>query len=159
MPFDATWSRRGLAALHAMLDVDDRTRRDMIQFLFDEGFWDAHRLTWDAAVARWNDGKNPSKTTFFKVGELWALALRFERHQLFLAVMESLGYTVRRTPTEERRQALLEQMVDAMTRCEQTLEASRAELARLGAPETCREVPAVYGDPVRFSRDDAPGGF
>lgn len=115
---DAAWTRRGLAALHAMLDVDDYTRKAMIQFLFDEGFWDAHKLTWDAAIAKWNDGKNPGKPGFFKIGELWALAARFERHQLFLAMAEDLGYEVRRTPTEERRQLLLERMAAAVETCE-----------------------------------------
>lgn len=159
---DATWTRRGLAALHAMLDVDDHTRKAMIQFLFDEGFWDANRLTWDAAVARWNDCKNPGKTAFFKMGELWALALRFERHQLFLAVMENLGYEVRRMPTEERRQLLLERMTDAVERCEQTLSTARTELARLHASELPHAMlPAAADAAVRFSLTDdaAPGGF
>lgn len=160
---DPAWTRRGLAALHAMLDVDDHTRKAMIQFLFDEGFWDAHKLTWDAAIAKWNDGKNPGKPGFFKIGELWALAMRFERHQLFLAVMEDLGYEVRRTPTEERRQLLLERMVAAVEQCEQTLNTARTELARMRLANAPREVAPRPGDaePVRFYRDDdmAPGGF
>lgn len=163
MWIDAAWSARGLAALHAMLDVDDHTRKAMIQFLFDEGFWDAHKLTWDAAVAKWNDGKNPGKPTFFKIGELWALALRFDRHQLFLVIMEDLGYEVRRTPTEERRQLLLERMTDAVVSCEQTLNTARTELARLRLGSTPREVMPRQRNaaPVRFDRDDdmAPGGF
>src|SRR5574337_634696 len=68
---DAEWTRRGLAALHAMLDVDEHTRKAMIQFLFDEGFWNPEKLTWDAAIAKWNDAKNPAKPGFWKVGELW----------------------------------------------------------------------------------------
>jgi len=163
MWIDAAWSARGLAALHAMLDVDDHTRKAMIQFLFDEGFWDAHRLTWDAAVSKWNDGKNPSKPGFFKFGELWALALRFDRHQLFLAVMEDLAYEVRRTPTEERRQLLLERMTAAVESCEQTLNTTRTELARLRLSTVPRDVTARSSDaaPLRFSRDDdmPTGGF
>jgi hypothetical protein len=163
MWIDAAWSARGLAALHAMLDVDDHTRKAMIQFLFDEGFWDAHRLTWDAAVSKWNDGKNPSKPGFFKFGELWALALRFDRHQLFLAVMEDLAYEVRRTPTEERRQLLLERMTAAVESCEQTLNTTRTELARLRLSTGPRDATARSSDaaPLRFSRDDdmPTGGF
>jgi hypothetical protein len=159
---DAEWTRRGLAALHAMLDVDDHTRKAMIQFLFDEGFWNPDKLTWDAAIAKWNDAKNPAKPGFWKVGELWALALRFERHQLFLAVMENLGYEVRRTPTEERRQLLLERMAAAVERCEQTLSTARTELARMHLASGPRGVPPkAGGEVVRFSLDDdpAPGGF
>jgi len=163
MWIDAAWSARGLAALHAMLDVDDHTRKAMIQFLFDEGFWDAHRLTWDAAVSKWNDAKNPGKPGFWKIGELWALALRFERHHLFLAVMEDLGYEVRRTPTEERRQLLLERMTAAVESCEQTLNTARTELARLRLSTVPRDVAPRLGDaaPLRFSRDDdaSPVGF
>lgn len=160
---DATWTRRGLAALHAMLDVDDHTRKAMIQFLFDEGFWDAHKLTWDAAIAKWNDGKNPGKPGFFKVGELWALAARFERHQLFLAMAEDLGYEVRRAPTEERRQLLLERMATAVETCEQTLNTARTELARQRLGTRPREVAPRSSDaaPLRFLRDDdvSPVGF
>jgi len=163
MWIDAAWSRRGLAALHAMLDVDDHTRKAMIQFLLDEGFWHAERLTWEAAISKWNDAKNPSKPTFFKTGELWALALRFERHHLFLAVMEDLGYEVRRTPTEERRQLLLERMTAAVESCEQTLNTTRTELARLRLPTGPRDITARSNDaaPLRFSRDDdmPTGGF
>lgn len=162
MWIDATWTRRGLAALHAMLDVDDHTRKAMIQFLFDEGFWDASRLTWDAAITKWNDAKNPVKPTFWKPAELWALAARFDRHQLFLAVMEDLGYEVRRTPTEERRQLLLERMTAAVESCEQALNTARTELARMHHSSNPRAVaPAAAGQVVRFYREDdmPPVGF
>lgn len=159
---DAAWTRRGLAALHAMLDVDDHTRKAMIQFLFDEGFWDTNKLTWDAAIAKWNDAKNPVKPTFWKLAELWALAARFDRHQLFLAMAEDLGYEVRRTPTEERRQLLLERMATAVESCEQVLNTARTELARLHLSSS--PVAAVRhsspADLVRFQQaDDMPGGF
>lgn len=163
MWIDAAWTSRGLAALHATLDVDDHTRKAMIQFLFDEGFWDASRLTWDAAIAKWNDGKNPGKPTFFKIGELWALAARFDRHQLFLAMAEDLGYEVRRTPTEERRQMLLERMAVAVEQCEQTLNTARTELARMHLANSPLAAVRGMGEvvPVRFHADEAlpPVGF
>lgn len=40
---------RAYEALQETFRVDTRTRRDMIQFLFDEGFWDPDKLTWEAA--------------------------------------------------------------------------------------------------------------
>jgi hypothetical protein len=167
MWIDAAWSQRGLAALHAMLDVDDHTRKAMIQFLFDEGFWDQHKLTWDAACARWNDCKNPSKPAFFKVGELWALAWRFERHQLFLSMADNLSYEVRRRPTPERQQQLLERMAGAVERCEQQLATARTELARLNLAAAPRALAPVreQGQPrFKLADDDAdadaaPGGF
>lgn len=163
MWIDAAWSARGLAALRAMLDVDDHTRRKMVQFLFDEGFWDPEKLTWDAAIARWNDCKNPGKSAFFKLGELWALALRFERHQLFLAMADNLGYEVRRIPTPERQQQLVTRLTAAMTQCEATLSSCRAELARINvsAEHHAEASPSLAGL-QRFALDDdgqRPGGF
>lgn len=74
------------------LAADGHQRKVMIQFLFDEGFWDAEKLTWDAAIARWNDNLNPGKSAFWKNSELWALMSRFGRHHLFLAMADDLGY-------------------------------------------------------------------
>lgn len=156
MWIDAAWSQRGLDALRETLDVDPQTKRAMIQFLFDEGFWDVERLTWDAAVARWNDCQNPGKPAFWKPGELWALMWRFERHHLFLAMAADLGYELRRTPTEERRQLLLERMATAVETCEQTLSAARTELARMHLAASPRPLaPRMEGQGVtRFALDD-----
>lgn len=158
---DAAWQERGLAALRDTLDVDPRTRKAMVQFLFDEGFWDEKSLTWPAAIARWNDCLNPAKTSFFKIGELWALMARFDRHHLFAAMADDLGYELRRKPTEERRQALLERVANALERVERELGDAQQQLARLGdAPaESARS--AAPGAVARFAidHDAAPGGF
>lgn len=164
MWLDPAWSQRGLAALHAMLDVDDHTRKAMVQFLFDEGFWDPEKLTWDAAIARWNDCKNPGKHAFFKLGELWALAWRFERPQVFLAMADNLGYEVRRMPTPEREQQLLERMATAMEQCETTMAVCRTELARMKLAAAPRALAPMTGRGVTHfdARDDdgaMPGGF
>lgn len=156
---DADWQERGLQALRDTLDVDPRVRKAMVQFLFDEGFWDEQHLTWAAAIARWNDCLNPGKPSFFKLGELWALMSRFGRHQLFLAMADDLGYEVRRKATEERQQALLERLTTTMERMEREVDDTRAQLARLQAPSTPRLV-TMHDDqaPPRFTREDmAPG--
>lgn len=127
----ANWPRLGLAALRETLDVDGQTRRAMIEYLYAEGFWDARRLSWDAAVARWNDCLNPQKPAFFKLGEVWALMRHFGRHQLLLTLADDLGYEVRRKPTEERRQDLLEHLTDVLERTERELVAAREALAGL----------------------------
>lgn len=81
------WLREALGALKRTLDVDARSKNEMVQFLLDEGFWDKVKLsTWESAIAKFNSCLNPNKSEFFKVGELWALSKRFGRHDLFLAM-------------------------------------------------------------------------
>lgn len=129
---DDTWARQAFQALRQTLDVDDHTRKEMIQFLMDEGFWDAS-LAWPTAVARWNSCLNPTKSEFFKLGELWALMRRFRRHDLFLAMANDLGFEVRERPTEERRQQLLEQLVRVEGDLLYEIQTARAQLERLDA--------------------------
>ena len=145
------WVRDAFEALRETLRVSTKTRNDMIQFLFDEGFWDPEKLTWDAAVARWNACLNPNKAdAFFKLGELWALMKRFDRHHLFLAMAEDLGYEVRRRPTPERLQDLAEQLRDTFA----TIQGLQEQLASLSAmPAT--SAPLVRGSRPSFSRGDA----
>jgi hypothetical protein len=160
---DAGWQERGLQALRDTLDVDPRTRKAMVQFLFDEGFWDGERLSWDAAIARWNDCLNPTKPSFFKLGELWALMARFDRHHLFLAMADDLGYDVRRKATEERQQELLERLTLLLERVDREASDVRSRLGRLGpAPEerAARAVAQVARFQRRGGDDDMPpGGF
>ncbi|MDR1076100.1 MAG: hypothetical protein LBL59_07370, partial [Xanthomonadaceae bacterium] len=111
-----SWMAGAFAALKATLDVDARLKGEMIQFLLEEGFWDKNRLSWDAAVARFNAGLNPNKPEYFKIGELWALMAKFGRHQLFHAIAADLGYEVREIPTEQRRHDLLRQLTVAEQR-------------------------------------------
>lgn len=152
---DENWQQTGLTALRETLDVDGHTRKAMIEFLFAEGFWDTSRLSWDAAVARWNDCLNPTKPAFFKLGELWALMRRFGRHHLLLALAEDLGYELRRKPTEERRQDLLARIETTLTRTEQELALAREALTTLDAPATATL--SVSGPTPRFDLPDDDG--
>lgn len=153
---DAAWQDRGLKALRDTLDVDPRHRRAMIEFLFAEGFWDSERLSWDAAIARWNDCLNPGKASFFKLGELWGLMARFGRHDLFHALADDLGYEVRRKPTEERRQALMERMCEALEHAERQTADIRSQMARIEKPLAEEPVNGLRQEqPSRFAREAA----
>lgn len=154
MPWiDETWLRRAFEALQSTLKVDNHLRRQMIQFLYDEGFWDVEKLTWAAAEARFNGCLNPNKADFFKIGEAWALMKRFGRHELFLAMADDLGYEVRRRPTEERRLELLERIAIANELCAVASTAAAAELARLDAARVPTGAPATAGSRPNFSLD------
>lgn len=165
------WLQRGLDALRATLDVGPELKQQMIQFLLDEGFWDARTLTPAAAVARFNGCLNPGKPEFFKITEVWALMLRFERHQLWLAIGADLGYEPPRLlSTEDRRQQLLARLADAQERLAIETSLVRQELARLeGATfdephqvngSGLRIHPANREPGPRFSLDEQPnGGF
>ena len=159
MPWlDHLWASRGLDALREMLDVDPATKRDMIEFLFDEGFWDRNRLTWDAAQARFHACLNPNKAEFFKFSEIWAIAKRFQRYQLIRAMAADLGLEVRVIPTEERRQALLERLASAQEQMVATSAEVAAALAQLDSTgKTVRLHPATEAGEMKF--DMPTGGF
>lgn len=97
-------------ALQETIPADRHVRKDMIQFLLDEGFWPAE-MKWESAVARFNACLNRGKAEYFKVSELWALMRRFGRHQLFLSMAEDLGYEVRKRTDIERVQMLYEEIL------------------------------------------------
>lgn len=150
---DTAWQLAGLEAMRDMFAVTPQQRKEMIQFLFDEGYWDASKLTWEAAEARWNDCKNPGKAAFWKITELWALMRRFGRHQLLLAMNNDLGYEVRKRPTEERLQDLLEQMTEQMERSERELAACREQLAAVTAARAAAPQARPGGTVARFRMD------
>jgi hypothetical protein len=131
MWLDSQWMEAGLEALRDTLLVEPRLRKQMIEFLLEEGLWDSEKLSWDAAVARWNACLNPKRPEFFKQSESWALMKRFQRFALFQAMAEDLGFEVKRIPTEERRQNLLERIAEAQERAASVTEACTQELQRL----------------------------
>lgn len=148
---DDVWLRRAHQALAAVFDVDDRTRNDMIQFLFDEGFWDPEKLSHEGALARWRANLNPTKGEFWKLSEVWALSMRFRRPQLLQAWADSMGYELREVPSEARRQELLQRAVDLL----EGLDAARAELQsdlqRLTAAAPREHLPSAPGSRPQFS--------
>ncbi len=159
---DESWGEFALDALRETLKVDARLRRDMIQFLYDEGFWDPEKLSWAAAEARFNACLNPNKEVYFKLGEVWALMKRFGRHQLFLAMAEDLGfYPPQLKPTEARRLELMERLTAALESSEREVAAARAGLARLddNLPGYTPTQPSAHKPRPSFSRragDTAP---
>lgn len=147
---DKQWQQHALEAMLQTFDAAPHLKRQMVEFLLDEGFWDRSRLSWDAAIARFNACLNPNKAEFFKISEAWALMKRFQLHELALAMIEDLGYErPRLRPTEERRQALMQQMVQAIENSNQVVAAAQAELARLRGEGS--------GDPVRLHPTIAEG--
>ena len=149
------WLESALGAMRATFDVDTKTKTLMVQFLLDEGFWDSERLTWEAAIARFNSCLNPNKSEFFKMGEIWALMSRFGRHQLFHAMAEDLGYELRIIPTEERRQLLLERIATCSERFETEFAAARSGLERL-TNTLPAAVPRIHpGQKAHFSVGDS----
>lgn len=151
------WMQLGVDAMRETLDGDPRLKRQMVQFLLDESFWDTDKLGWDGALARFNACLNPARSEFFKLSEVWALMKRFDRHHTFLAMAHDLGYEVRRRSTEERKQELLERLVLAMERLGHEREFALAEAERLASVPPDRGMdPVVRAGSGRFSM---PGGF
>lgn len=130
-------------ALRETLRVESAMKREMIQFLQDEGFWDAD-VKWTSAEARFNACVSRTKGEFFKVSELWALMKRFGRHHLFLAMAEDLGYEVRRRTDLERVQLLLEDVLEKLDERDASTASLRAMLQNVvvekidGAPAGAR---------------------
>lgn len=150
------WQQGHLTALREALDVNPDLKRQMVQFLFDTGLWNAAELTWDNAIARFNANLNPGRGTAFKLVEILVLCKRFERHALFLAWADDLGFEVRHKPTEERRQQLLERLVDALERNAAISAQASRELAALGGDGYRPTVEAAVRD--RRASFDMPAG-
>lgn len=147
---DDVWLRRAHQALAAVFDVDDRTRNDMIQFLFDEGFWDAEKLSHEGALSRWRANLNPTKGEFWKLSEVWAISVRFRRPQLLKAWADSMGYELRERPSEERRQELLQRTVDLLEGLDAARVELQSDLARLFAPAPREHLPSAPGTRPSF---------
>jgi hypothetical protein len=153
----AEWTQGHLTAMREALDVNPDLKRQMVQFLFDTGLWNAAELTWDNAIARFNANLNPGRGTAFKLVEILVLCKRFERHALFLAWADDLGYEVRHKPTEERRQELLERLVTALERNAAMGNQAARELTALGGDGYRPAIEAAVRD--RRASFDMPAGL
>lgn len=151
--FDEHWLRNAYDALKAMFDVEQHVKMAMIQFLYDEGFWDVERLSFDAAIARFNANLNPNKPEAWKIGELWAIASRFDRPQLFEAINADLGLETRRKPTEERRQDLQQRFVEGLERFNREFGGTNAALSRLEPPAEPQRPLPLTGNRPQFDLD------
>jgi hypothetical protein len=154
---DDAWFEGAFNALNDTLRVDARMKHEMIQFLLDEGLWDAEKLQWTAAEARFNSCLNRNKVdSFFKLSEIWALMKRFNRFGIFLAMADDLGFEVRLKPTAERVHELLASMLETNERLEQEYARQRVQLERItSTPIPTNVVPRHPGThkPL-FSRAD-----
>lgn len=153
---DAAWMQRGLDALREAFDTNAALKSQMVQFLFDAGFWDANRLHWDAAITRFNQCMNPSRSDVnFKLAEVWALTKRFRRYALFFAMCDDLGFErPRQIPTEARHQQLLERTADAIEALAENLAYVRGEFERLGVPDPTTRIHPGLREGGSFSVDE-----
>ena len=138
-------------ALRETLRVESAMKREMIQFLQDEGFWD-HDVKWTSAEARFNACVSRTKGEFFKISELWALMKRFGRHHLFLAMAEDLGYEVRRRTDLERVQLLLEEVLEKLDERDASTASLRALLQNTVADNIGGATSAGRANRAKFSR-------
>lgn len=154
------WVQGALDALRDAFDVDAHHKREMIEFLYAEGLWDRTKLTWDAAITKFNACLNPDKPDRFSLVEIWVLSKRFDRPQLVIAMLEDLGYEApRRRASEERRQAALERLSAAVERNGELMTLALQELRNCGLEgHAVRVHPAVAAGRGNFAwPDDAPG--
>lgn len=159
---DPIWMQRGYDALREMFNVDASTKRDMIQFLLEEGFWDKEHLSWENAERRFNACLNPARADYFKIYELWALMKRFRRYHMLHAMADDLAFRpLEPLPTEERRLELLERIAAAEEQMLAVCRPARAELEKLdAAPDPVRVHPAFQEGRGGFSKPDRHlGGF
>ena len=160
---DAAWMQRGLDALRDTLDVNADVKRQMIEFLFDSGLWDRSKLTYDAAVTKFNANMNPEKAGNWKQSEIWALMRRFERYQLFYAMADDFGFEVRKKATTERVQELLERIAKCGETYNRTIAECGGDLRRLGSGGAeLRIHPRIAAGEGSFAfrgEDDTTGGF
>lgn len=87
----ADWFNRAHKALMADFGDDPELKRQMVQFLFDAGFYDASRLSFRAGLQRFTDCLHPAKPEKFRITEIWALSIQFRRFATISAMAEDLG--------------------------------------------------------------------
>lgn len=147
----AEWMQSALNALHETLDVNPALKRQMIEFLIESGLW-SDESKWDSALNRFNACLNPARPQVFKLGEIWALMRRFDRHDLFHSMARDLGYEVRKVASEQRHQEALERLAAAIEASTAAVAEARAELARLEATGAEMRVhPTVRDKSAAFS--------
>ena len=150
----AEWRQRCLDAMRLSMDVHDDLKREMIQFLIDEGFWDQD-LKWASAVNKFNACLRPDDPTQFSNVALWALVKRFERFDWFYAMAADLGFEVRRKSTEERKLELLERIAAAVEANNKTVGAALNDLQTLEPALVSRLHRVIKdGDRPSFSLDE-----
>lgn len=88
---DAEWFDRCHKALVADFGDNPDTKPDMVQFMFDAGFYDPKTLTPAAGLQRFNDCLNPNRAHRFKIVEVLALARRFRRVAFVSLIMREMG--------------------------------------------------------------------
>jgi len=158
----AEWQQRCLDALKDTLDVNSDLKRDMVQFLFDEGFWDPARLEWSAAVTKFNACLRPDTRENFSNIQLWALIKRFNRLSWFFAMADDLGFEVRKKATEERRIEIVERLLTGIEQANKLSAQALAALQQLGAPVPASRLhPAVREGNANFAfsgADEEPTG-
>lgn len=108
--WDGSWLNAVAQSLERTIPA--KLKKEFIAFMFEAGFWDPSKLSWEAAVTRMNDclRADGEKRQFFKVSELLAWMRHSGEHDLLLAIAESLGYRVERIPSTARVTALLERI-------------------------------------------------
>ncbi|GAA0721510.1 hypothetical protein [Dokdonella soli] len=147
---DLAWLVAAAKALKATLPQAEK--KAFIALMFEAGFWDSEKLTWDAAVSRLNEclRNDGASRQFLKVSELWAWMRSSGHHALFRAMADDLGYRVERLPTEQRIADLLERIDRKLTKAADAqvdAAALRDAVERLLHPAQ----PPREGAPTRFS--------
>lgn len=160
---DGRWVRTALAALDRT--IPQKCKKKFVSFMFSARFWDATRLSWDAAIARVNECLriDPDKRQFLKIAEVWAWMRFSGEHDLFLAMADDLGYRVERIPTASRIAELLariEQRLADGTDAFGEVRELRDQLAAITAGSTETPAPTDTGDmAIRFCRSGEPTTF
>lgn len=129
---NAAWMQRGLNAMKRAYDVPEKA--EMIKWLLESGMWDKEKLSWDAAVSKFNDYFNPEKPRRMPHSESLALAVQFNRPEYYLYCLEVMGYEEpRKKSTAERIQELLEKTVRLLEQNNFNVGALLADLQRFGS--------------------------
>lgn len=159
---DATWMQSGVDALREALDVSPALKTRMVTWLLESGLWDKEKLSYDAAMARFNACLNPSRSEFFKISEVVALSIAFERPQFLLWMAARMGFEVRRLSTIEQQNGILERLAKGIEDHNHLVAECQSDLRRLGAPMPAMPIhPAIRESQTsafRFVDDSAEAG-
>ena len=119
--FGREWFESARRAFDASM-VDGRTVKARVQFLLDSGLWDARKLAFESALARYHGCVDPAKREHFRIVEVWALMKRFGCHDLALAMVQDLGYQVVRAEPDDNPGAILRRLAQMNAEQERLLQ-------------------------------------
>jgi len=168
-PIDGVWMEVAHGALQST--VPSESKKDFVLCMYASGLWNSLRLTWSAAITKLSNGlalkaQDDRNREYLKIVEIWWWMKCSGKHDLAIAMLNDLGYEVRRKPKIERLTAIAERIdkslaeIRELTQQAQLMRHENDDANPAANDAAQRVIESAQG--MRFSRAavaDAAGAF